>query len=266
MATKYDVVQIAFGEVGNTSGRKYWNWYYGGNWEYQDGYSTPYCACFVSWVLAQAGAICPCFPDSCAFDERCDFQGRYVDKYSLEPGDVVAFDWDGDVKGDHVGIVTGTFDGGVYTVEGNTSGGVVTECTRYYSSIICGVRPYYEDAASTGKLDVDGWCGPKTITRWQEILGFVNADGVISGQDTEYDQYREHIVSINRDGDGSLLVTKIQKIISAHVDGQWGRDTSNKLQQYLINHGYSCGEWGADGYFGPASARALQKSINDGLW
>ena len=267
MSNAYDLIELAFGEVGNQSGKKYWDWYFGGTWDYVDGNSTPYCACFCSWLLAMSGVRSPCFPSACAFDDRDDFGGRYVDKYSLQPGDFVAFDWDDDCRGDHVGVVTGTFDGGVYTVEGNTSGGVVAECTRYYSQIICGVRPYYDNVPdTTDDLETDGWAGPKTIRRWQECLG-LGRDGVISGQTHDMDASREHIVSVDySDDDGSMLVTKVQRIIGATDDGLWGFETSRKLQEYLIEHGYSCGGYGADGYFGPASTKALQASINNGLW
>ena len=266
MASRYDLVQIAYAECGNTSGKRYWDWYFGGGWAYVDGNSTPYCACFVSWCLNKAGVVCPFFPSAVAFDDTDDLGGRRIDKYSLEVGDIVAFDWDGDVLGDHVGIVTGTFDGGIYTVEGNTSGGVVTERTRYYSSIICGIRPYYDGSSvDSGEIDVDGWAGPITIRTLQTKLGTVS-DGVISGQDETMDRYREHIVSFDYVGDGSALVRKIQEIVGAAVDGYWGFETSTKLQQYLIDNGYSCGGYGADGYFGPASVKALQRSINGGLW
>lgn len=265
MASAYDLVTVAYGEVGNTSGKKYWDWYFGGN--YIDGYNTPYCACFISWCLMKVGVRAPYFPSAVAFDDRDDLGGRRVDKYNLKPGDLVAFDWDGDARGDHVGIVTGIFDGGVYTVEGNTSGGIVAECTRYYSNIIVGIRPYYDGTSDTGdkNIEVDGWCGPKTIRKWQDQLG-TGSDGVISGQPISTDIYRDHIIAIDRNGDGSALVRKIQSIIGASVDGYWGFETSSKLQEYLINNGYSCGGYGADGYFGPESAKALQRSINDEIW
>ena len=266
MATPYDVVEAAYREVGTQSGKKYWDWYFGGTWSYVNGSSTPYCACFVSYILNVCGVRAPFFPSAVAFDDTDDLGGRRVSKYDLKPGDLVAFDWDGDVLGDHVGIVVGTFDGGVYTVEGNTSGGVVAECTRYYSSIICGIRPYYDDTPDTSsELEIDGWAGPKTIHKWQSCLG-TDADGVISGQRHDEDEYREHVLSVDYHGHGSLLVKKVQGIVGASVDGYWGPQTSRKLQEYLIAHDYSCGGYGVDGYFGPASVKALQRSINGGLW
>lgn len=60
------------------------------------------------------------------------------------------------------------------------------------------------------------------------------------------------------------MVAAMQRRIGAVVDGIWGRETSTKLQEHLIARGYSCGNSGADGYFGRASVRSLQECLNDG--
>lgn len=153
MATPEDLLAIARAEVGNQSGAKYWNWYRDtlrpDIGPYINGMLTPYCAGFVSYVLAHAHVSCPCFPDLCTFDERCDFEGRHVDKYDLRPGDVVTFDWDWDGRGDHTGFCTGRYDWGIATIEGNTSGGVVAEKQQVWDNIICGVRPRYDESEVT---------------------------------------------------------------------------------------------------------------------
>ena len=143
MAKPDDLIRIAQAEVGATDGRKYWDWYWHDTWEYVDGYTTPYCACFVSWCLDQAGVKCDDFPSAVAFDWRDG--GNIVGHDELRAGDPVAFDWDGDLGGDHVGICTGVYDWGITTVEGNTSGGRVLECQRPWGVVICGVRPYYDE-------------------------------------------------------------------------------------------------------------------------
>lgn len=150
MATASDLLRVARAEVGTTSGRKYWDAYWRGSWSYVDGDTTPYCACFVSWCLAQAGVSAPYFPSAVAFDQRDDLGGRSVSRWDLQPGDLVAFDWDGDDRGDHVGIVEAAHGGGTYTcIEGNTSGGVVARRTRYASQIVCGIAPRYEEDEMT---------------------------------------------------------------------------------------------------------------------
>lgn len=151
MARAADVIAIAQAEVGATSGRKYWDWYWQGAWGWVDGWTTPYCACFVSWVLAQAGVECDWFPSAVAFDWGAG--GRLVGKGDLMPGDAIAFDWDGDLGGDHVGIVKSVHDWGCVTIEGNTNGGVVAECQRPWSVIICGLRPYYDEEEEVTEAD-----------------------------------------------------------------------------------------------------------------
>ena len=41
-----DVLRVAAGELGVSSGEKYWNFLFGGG--YVNGYLTPFCACFDS--------------------------------------------------------------------------------------------------------------------------------------------------------------------------------------------------------------------------
>ena len=102
--------------------------------------------------------------------------------------------------------------------------------------------------------------------KWQEQLG-TYADGVISGQVADLYQYRRNVYSIEHDGgSGSQRVEAIQAKVGARVDGIWGRKTSTKIQQWLVDNGYDVGSAGVDGYFGHDSVCALQMSLNDGKW
>ena len=145
MATASDVLRIARAEIGTDTGRKYWDWYWGGSWGYVDGGSTPWCACFTSWVLGKAGVTCEGFPRAVAIDPRDGF-ARMVSARDMEPGDPVGFDWDGDMTGDHIGIFEEWVDKGYsfHAIEGNTSGGVVARKLRYVSQVTCAVRPFYQ--------------------------------------------------------------------------------------------------------------------------
>ena len=111
-----NTVDIALSQVGNVGGQPYWSWYGFGS-------RVEWCACYVSWVLNQAGYTEPKFA-------ACQSQGvpyyssngRWANRgYSdIAPGDVIFFDWEGDGSADHVGIVIGTDGKRVYTVEGNS--------------------------------------------------------------------------------------------------------------------------------------------------
>lgn len=189
----------------------------------------------------------------------------------------------------HVGLVEGYDDDCVYTIEGNTgyaegySGGAVMRRTyaRNDSRISGYGHPDWSVVGGSsgsmgnntpsnprnnrdgGKLEIDGIGGWNTTIDMQHALGTYE-DGVISGQD--YADHDAHwaMDSVKYEAGGSQLVRAIQKLVGASVDGYWGPETSRKLQQYLINKGYSCGPCGADGYFGRDSVKALQRCLNDG--
>ena len=142
MGTKQQLLDLAAEQIGTTSGRKYWE-YYNGSGTYVNGDITPYCAYYDSYLLDKTDTDCPFFPSAVAFDESDYTGGRWVDKYDLQPGDMVAFDWNSDLRGDHVGVVWSVQDWGCVCNEGNTNGGIVDLRQRVWGVIIGGIRPYY---------------------------------------------------------------------------------------------------------------------------
>lgn len=114
-----------------------------------------------------------------------------------------------------------------------------------------------------GKLDVDGYGGYNTVLDMQHALGTYE-DGIISGQWRGNECYFWAFSAVEWGGTGSQMVKALQKAIGAEADGFWGVETSTKLQEHLIDKGYSCGECGADGFFGRDSVKALQRCLNDG--
>jgi lysozyme family protein len=55
-----------------------------------------------------------------------------------------------------------------------------------------------------------------------------------------------------------------RKVGGCAVDGYWGYHTSKALQWWLAGKG--CNPGAIDGVFGPESVKALQRSLNKGLW
>ena len=113
------IVSVAMGQLGNSGGQKFWNWY---------GFDSrvEWCACFVSWCADQSGLIAsgnvPKF--SLCSDGVSWFQGK--NKWQSggttpTAGMIIFFDWDHDGNSDHVGIVEKCEGGRVYTIEGNSS-------------------------------------------------------------------------------------------------------------------------------------------------
>ena len=121
------IVEIALSQVGNVGGQPYWSWYGFGS-------RVEWCACFVSWCANECGYIdagiiprfSACTTGEAWFKERGQWQSS---SYEPKSGDIIFFDWQGDGKTDHVGIVDRVENGIIYTVEGN-SGDACKQ--RYY--------------------------------------------------------------------------------------------------------------------------------------
>ena len=129
-----NTMNIALSQVGNVGGQPYWSWY---------GFNSrvEWCACYVSWVLNQAGYSKPRFA-ACQSQGVPYFSsnGRWANRgyKDIAPGDVIFFDWEGDGSSDHVGIVIGTDGSRVYTVEGNSGDACKIRDYDLNSSLIMG--------------------------------------------------------------------------------------------------------------------------------
>lgn len=251
MGSVNEIIALAESQVGN-GGARYWNWYTDNvrpsQGYYRDGASTPYCAEYISWLLAHTDTSCIYFPDPCAFDSRDIKPSDRVSFSNLHIGDIVAFDWDDDDTGDHVGLVTGI--GGYYieTNEGNVAG-YVEDMIRYSSDILFGIRPSYSNSDS---LVVDGIFGENTIKALQRQLqkrGF----------------YTDYFV----DGDfGYYTKSELQYYLSKlgyykgfDCDGDFGKYSIAALQMRLAVLGKYTGIIDCD--WGENTTKALQMSLND---
>lgn len=175
--TVEDVIRIAEGELGKSDGAKYFSYF---------GYPNlgPYCCAGAEYCYAEADVDCHWWKFY-AFDYS-DAPSQYVvSPRSLQRGDFVTFDWDGDRGGDHVGIVTGVYDWGISTIEFNTDWGHVARKQRVWDVIICGIRPTYRAKdqwiqAADGRWWYRHANGSYTRDGWERINGewyYFDAEG-----------------------------------------------------------------------------------------
>lgn len=107
------ILDIAYSQVGNAGGKKYWKWYGFDN-------HVDWCACFVSWCLYKSGRDQPKFAVCDDGIEWFKSAGKWESKeWEAKPGAVIFFDCNEDGISDHTGIVKKCEGGKVYTIEGN---------------------------------------------------------------------------------------------------------------------------------------------------
>lgn len=139
MATVRELLDIARGELGyketpaNSNRTKYGAWYG------LDG--QPWCVMFVEWVFAQASVKLPIETASCTIlMNAAKSAGNWVTS-NYQTGDVVIYDWGGDKRPDHCGIVEAVGGSSITAIEGNTAigndsdGGEVMRRTRTLGQI-----------------------------------------------------------------------------------------------------------------------------------
>ena len=285
-----DVLSIARGEIGYNRwndpqpGTKYGRWYAQDHGSYYGASGVPFCAMFVSWVFAQAGASCAGLPEAyCPYiKNKANSVGAVISKTSAQPGDVVIFQWDSGAV-DHVGIVEKNCGSYIQTIEGNTTingiSGSVGRRTRAWGVVDTVIRPSW-GAATVPTVGIDlgdtSIWGRKFNTAIQEQFGTIQ-DGVMSGQyhgnDTYFWAKDSDAVTYENDGVSEMvraLQRKIQatghSVGSSGIDGHYGHDTIQGHQQMLESWGYSVGPSGCDGYNGHDTNRAVAQAIADGKY
>lgn len=121
---------------------------------YQMTMQDPWCCAFVVAVFEQCGMrdIIPCYA---ACDQMINVftkWGRYYSRSvrSVRPGDIIFYDWNGDLSSDHVGIVVQNRFGDLSVIEGNKSDSVAYRNISITSSQILGFGvPNYDASDGT---------------------------------------------------------------------------------------------------------------------
>ena len=229
------VLSVARGEIGYSRwadpqpGTKYGREYALAHGSYYGTSGVPYCAMFVTWVFAHAGATCPGLPSAycphIARDARA--AGAAVGASQAQPGDLVIFDWGGDGEADHVGIVESNDGSRLTTIEGNTSsgaggsqsnGGVVARRSRGYGVVQCCVRPSWGPSAGWVKAEDGRWWYRHADGSWTSG-GWERVDGrwyLFDGQGWMLTGWQRHDGQWYLLGDDGAMLTGWQR-----VSGRW---------------------------------------------
>lgn len=152
MATALDVLNVARSQIGFHEGAKNENPY--GIWYGVP--NAPYCAMGISWCFAQVGLshlIAAQTPKGFSYNPAAltwfQRQGMIVNKFQMQSGDLVMYDWNGDGVADHVELCEAASPGGFSAIAFNT--GSPNDPTkegcwrvhRNYLFVIAVIRPKY---------------------------------------------------------------------------------------------------------------------------
>lgn len=164
------IIDVARAEVGTKSlphnNNKYNTWYYGGA---VSNDSLAWCVVFIRWCFNQLGWL----DHFCAGIKTasCGFvmswarnHGQWVTS-DYAPGDLLLYDFNGDGKPSHIGIMSRTITEGVYeSIEGNTLNSEVAIRNRADKYVLGAYRPEYpEDAGGEWSREGREWAVSKGL-------------------------------------------------------------------------------------------------------
>lgn len=117
-----------------------------------------WCMAFISAVFIKADAVNALGRTECACEEYLQYaksMSMTVLRQSATSGDIVLYDWGGDGRSDHVGIVTERTLNTLRVLEGNKSDSVAYRLIDYDNSQIRAiVRPLYKNVLTGGSEPV----------------------------------------------------------------------------------------------------------------
>ena len=121
---------------------------------YQMTMQDPWCCAFVVAVFEQCGMrdIIPCYAACDQMISVFTKWGRYYSRSvrSVRPGDIIFYDWTGDLSSDHVGIVVQNRFGDLSVIEGNKTDSVAYRNISINSPQILGFGvPNYDASDGT---------------------------------------------------------------------------------------------------------------------
>ena len=186
---------------------------------YQMTMNDPWCCAFVVAVFEKCG-MSDIIPGYAACDQMISIftkWGRYYSRSvrSVRPGDIIFYNWNGDLSADHVGIVVQNRFGELSVIEGNKSDTVAYRSIGSMDSCVLGYGvPNYE-ATSESRID-----------------------------STSYDLDKEYIrtLPLLQYGKNNVYVKILQILLNYYynanleVDGEYGVQTKKVVADYQMSN------------------------------
>lgn len=201
-----------------------------------------WCCAFVTWIfykgddekLFYGGSRVVYCPTAIKW---CRANLAQIPIYLALPMDIIFFDWNANNVPDHIGFVKErNTDEKVYTIEGNTNGGIVAEKSRPDKYVLGCFRPHYKATWKDEPLDIDGCFGYNSIAMLQKALG-IKVDGILGKSTVKALQKKAGAVTKTNlacDGSWGKKTTKaVQKMVGTKVDGAWGKNSTKALQKWI---------------------------------
>lgn len=190
---------------------------------YQMTMNDPWCCAFVVAVFEQCGMrdIIPCYAACNQMVNVFTKWGRYYSRSArcVRPGDIIFYDWNGDLVSDHVGIVVQNQFGQLSVIEGNKSDSVAYRTINSMDRCIIGygVPNYDASDGSNGESRIDS---------------------------TSLDLDKEYIktLPILQFGKNNVYVKILQVLLNYYhdakleVDGEYGAKTKSAVADYQMSH------------------------------
>ena len=186
---------------------------------YQMTMNDPWCCAFVVAVFEKCG-MADIIPGYAACDQMISIftkWGRYYSRSvrSVRAGDIIFYNWNGDLSSDHVGIVVQNRFGELSVIEGNKSDTVAYRTIGSMDSCVLGYGvPNYE-ATSESRIDSTSYDLNKEYIRTLPLLQY--------GKNNVYVKILQILLNYYYDA-------------NLEVDGEYGVQTKKVVADYQMSN------------------------------
>lgn len=202
---------------------------------YQMTMNDPWCCAFVVAVFEKCG-MADIIPGYAACDQMISIFTKWGRYYSrsvriVRPGDIIFYNWNGDLSADHVGIVVQNRFGELSVIEGNKSDTVAYRSIGSMDSCVLGYGvPNYE-ATSESRIDSTSHDLDKEYIRTLPLLQYGKNNVYVKILQVLLNYYYD--ANLEVDGEYGVQTKKIvadyQMSNNLEVDGIVGTETWSHL-------------------------------------